>query len=153
MVHLVLIKIKPWYLFIYLFRWIFEWKLCMMFLWSSTFPFKGMSEHFYSKYRWCGQDTDNNIHTNSPFADVKWSHVHYVHQSRTIWGCYTWKGYCGYTTNLVEWSPSKVHFFSLALHMDGYKEHGCQVHVEEATSPTKLRSFCLHWKENGIRIP
>jgi hypothetical protein len=47
----------------------------------------------------------------------------------------------------------QVQFFSLALHMDGYKEHGCQVHVEEAASPTKLGSFCLHWKENGIRIP
>jgi hypothetical protein len=37
----------------------------------------------------------------------------------------------------------QVHFFH--LHMDWYKEHGCQVHVE-VTSPTKLGSFCLHCK-------
>jgi hypothetical protein len=51
------------------------------------------------------------------------------------------------STQQIWWNdrrPSTFFFTCIALHMDGYKEHGCQVHVEEATSPTKLGSFCLH---------
>jgi hypothetical protein len=52
----------------------------------------------------------------------------------------------GTQQNLVEWSPSKSKYIFFHLEMDEYKEHVVSSTNVEVTSPTKLGSFCLHWK-------
>jgi hypothetical protein len=115
----------------------------MMFLRSSTFPFKEMSVHPMASMDGVAKTPTTTYIQNSPLAMVKWSHVRYVHQSRTIWGLlYLERLLCVHSK--IWWNDRRPSSFFFTCKWMSIKNTGCQVQHVEVTSPTKLGSFCLH---------